>query len=51
MNNYEAIEFYKSFGFVLKETIKNYYRRIEPADCHVFSCSVDAWVEPKGLLD
>ena len=46
VNNYEAIEFYKLHGFELKETIKNYYRRIDPPDCHVFSRSVNTWVDP-----
>ena len=30
INNDQAIEFYRKFGFVVGETIENYYRRIEP---------------------
>ena len=35
MNNEEAIEFYKKFGFEIKERKENYYKRIEPADAYV----------------
>uniref|UniRef100_A0A7S0RTJ0 N-acetyltransferase domain-containing protein n=1 Tax=Pyramimonas obovata TaxID=1411642 RepID=A0A7S0RTJ0_9CHLO len=46
VNNDDAMAFYKSFGFEYKETIENYYRRIDPPGCHVFSRSVDDWVDP-----
>ena len=35
VNNEEAIEFYKKFGFEIKERKENYYKRIEPADAYV----------------
>mmetsp|Transcript_49531 Transcript_49531/g.94639 ORF Transcript_49531/g.94639 Transcript_49531/m.94639 type:complete len:203 (+) Transcript_49531:118-726(+) len=50
VNNYEAMEFYKAFGFELKETIKNYYRKIDPPDCHVYTRSVHDWVAPEGTV-
>jgi len=34
-SNDNAIEFYKRAGFLITETIKNYYKRIEPPDCYV----------------
>ena len=37
VNNQDAIEFYKKFGFEIVETRKNYYKRIEPPDAHVLS--------------
>jgi len=46
VNNDDAIEFYKTFGFKFKETLKNYYRRIEPSDCHVYSREVSDWTDP-----
>ena len=35
VNNSEALEFYKRFGFEVVETKEKYYKRIEPADAHV----------------
>eukprot|EP00959_Pyramimonas_sp_CCMP1952_P034492 723208-Pyramimonas_sp.AAC.2 len=46
VNNDDAMAFYKSYGFEFKETIDNYYRRIEPSGCHVYARSVDDWVDP-----
>lgn len=46
VNNDDAMAFYKSFGFEYKETIENYYRRIEPSGCHVFARGVDDWEHP-----
>jgi ribosomal protein S18 acetylase RimI-like enzyme len=34
VGNDEALAFYKHFGFSVKETIPNYYRKIQPADCY-----------------
>jgi L-amino acid N-acyltransferase YncA len=34
-SNEEAISFYKKFGFEIVETIKDYYKRIEPRDCYI----------------
>ena len=35
MNNEDAINFYKNFGFHIVETKQQYYKRIEPADAYV----------------
>jgi len=35
VNNDVGIEFYKKFGFVIVDTIKNYYKKIDPPDCYV----------------
>ena len=40
VNNQDAIEFYKKFGFEIVETRKNYYKRIEPPDAYVLSKSL-----------
>ncbi|PIK60315.1 putative N-alpha-acetyltransferase 50 [Apostichopus japonicus] len=37
INNESAIEFYKHFGFEIIETKQHYYKRIEPAEAHVFT--------------
>eukprot|EP00744_Colponema_vietnamica_P006551 GILI01009502.1.p2 GENE.GILI01009502.1~~GILI01009502.1.p2 ORF type:complete len:170 (+),score=53.35 GILI01009502.1:26-535(+) len=34
-SNDSALAFYRQFGFEIKETIHNYYQRIEPPDCFV----------------
>jgi ribosomal protein S18 acetylase RimI-like enzyme len=36
-NNDEALTFYKSLGFTIAQTIRNYYKRIDPPDCYVVS--------------
>jgi len=36
-SNADAINFYSKFGFVTREIIKNYYKRIEPPDCYILS--------------
>jgi ribosomal protein S18 acetylase RimI-like enzyme len=39
-SNYEAIQFYQKHGFLVIDTIKGYYKRIEPPDCYVLSKSL-----------
>ncbi|KAF1333104.1 Acetyltransferase, partial [Globisporangium splendens] len=34
-SNSVAIQFYHKFGFEIAETIRNYYKRIEPPDCYI----------------
>lgn len=34
-SNSVAIQFYRKFGFEITETIRNYYKRIEPPDCYI----------------
>lgn len=34
-SNAVALAFYKAFGFRVTQTIRNYYKRIEPPDCYV----------------
>ncbi|TYZ65666.1 hypothetical protein PybrP1_007037, partial [[Pythium] brassicae (nom. inval.)] len=34
-NNTVALQFYRHFGFEVTETLRNYYKRIEPPDCYV----------------
>ncbi|EKX36892.1 hypothetical protein GUITHDRAFT_97434 [Guillardia theta CCMP2712] len=36
-SNTDAINFYKRFGFEVKDKILNYYKRIDPPDCFVLS--------------
>lgn len=40
-NNEEAIHFYTKYGFRITETVTNYYRRIEPPDCHVLTKEIE----------
>lgn len=35
INNESAISFYKKFKFDVVETLKGYYKKIEPADCYI----------------
>lgn len=35
VNNDEALQFYKSFGFEVKQIVKNYYTRVEPRDAYL----------------
>lgn len=40
VNNEDAINFYKKFGFDIVETKEQYYKRIEPADAYVLEKSL-----------
>lgn len=40
-SNAEAINFYSKHGFVTKEKIPNYYKRIDPPDCYVLSKTLE----------
>ncbi|KAK3278445.1 hypothetical protein CYMTET_13617 [Cymbomonas tetramitiformis] len=51
LGNEEAIAFYRSNGFELIATIKNYYKRIRPADCFVFSCNLRNWQPRNSCLN
>jgi ribosomal protein S18 acetylase RimI-like enzyme len=37
ISNTQAVEFYKSAGFEIIETKKDYYKDIEPRDCFILS--------------
>eukprot|EP00457_Paulinella_chromatophora_P010774 gb/GEZN01010890.1/.p1 GENE.gb/GEZN01010890.1/~~gb/GEZN01010890.1/.p1 ORF type:complete len:227 (-),score=33.57 gb/GEZN01010890.1/:522-1139(-) len=37
--NQEAIKLYEKYHFKVSEHIQNYYKRIEPKDCYIMSCS------------
>ncbi len=39
MNNENAIEFYKKFGFEIVEKREQYYKKIEPSDAYVLKKS------------
>ena len=36
-SNEDAINFYSKHGFIKKDIIRNYYKRIEPPDCYILS--------------
>ncbi len=40
VSNEDAINFYVSRGFHISHTIPNYYKRIEPRDCHVLQKAI-----------
>jgi ribosomal protein S18 acetylase RimI-like enzyme len=40
-SNADAIHFYSKFGFVTREMIRNYYKRIEPPDCYILSRTLE----------
>lgn len=44
-NNASAIKFYEKFGFVVKETLKGYYKRIDPSDCFVLEKTLERATE------
>ncbi len=35
VSNDDALNFYKKQGFLVADTIKDYYKKIEPRDCYV----------------
>lgn len=39
-SNEDAINFYSKHGFITKDVIRNYYKRIEPPDCYILSKSL-----------
>ena len=43
INNDSAINFYKHFGFEIKETKERYYKRIEPSDAFVLEKRLNKW--------
>ncbi len=51
INNNEAIEFYRKFGFDITDTIRNYYKRIDPPHCHVLSKHLVPAGKPKWPHD
>ncbi|EGD82101.1 N-alpha-acetyltransferase 50 [Salpingoeca rosetta] len=40
VNNEDAVEFYKTFGFEVTETVKGYYKKLSPGDAHVLEKKV-----------
>lgn len=48
--NTEAVEFYKKFGFEVKERIAGYYKRLDPPDCFLLSRSMSDWSPPQLAL-
>ncbi len=40
-SNDDAIEFYKKFDFEVVDTIKGYYKRVNPPDCYVLEKKVN----------
>ncbi|KAG0628468.1 hypothetical protein M758_1G029200 [Ceratodon purpureus] len=50
INNDEAIEFYRQFGFEITDTIQNYYKRIDPPHCHVLSKTLVPSGKSNGVL-
>ena len=46
VNNETAISFYQRFGFVIKETKEQYYKKIEPTDAYVLEKSFEEGEAP-----
>lgn len=46
-NNEAALTFYRRYGFDVEETLKDYYKRLDPSDCYVLSKAV----VPAGDVD
>ena len=42
INNETAIAFYKSHGFEIVDTARNYYKKIEPADAYILEKKLKA---------
>jgi ribosomal protein S18 acetylase RimI-like enzyme len=40
ISNEAALAFYKKFGFEISQTIPDYYKRIQPAACHVLQLTI-----------
>lgn len=41
VSNLVALKFYQQkFGFEITETLENYYKRIEPAECHILKLKI-----------
>ena len=47
--NDDAIRFYARFGFSIKETIKNYYKRVDPPDCYVLARELGPHTFPEAV--
>ena len=48
VNNEDAINFYRNFGFDVVETKENYYKRIEPPDAYVLEKKLDGGATTNG---
>eukprot|EP00798_Chlamydomonas_sp_ICE-L_P031190 gene31190-6335_t len=37
VGNDDAVKFYKRFGFEVRETVKDYYKKLSPPDAYILS--------------